>query len=121
MAEPCSCDHWKLGWKSPLSCPGTKVEAFEEWNEPGPMVRGEHCVLPKGETGGVGTRNPDARPLNNHRGEASMDRDGPERKKNIHSRKREGSVENQLSRRARLVGTWIEMIPPGMARIKEGA
>lgn len=47
MVEPCSCDHWKLGWKSPLSCPDTKVEAFEEWNEPGPMVRGEHCVLPK--------------------------------------------------------------------------
>lgn len=72
------------------SCPGTKVEAFEEWNVPG---RGERLCLSDGETSGVSTRNPDARPLNNHRGEASMNRDGPERKESILSGKREGSIE----------------------------
>jgi hypothetical protein len=41
------------------------------------------------EAGGVGTRNPDARPANNYRGEASIDRGGPERKQNILSRKKE--------------------------------
>jgi hypothetical protein len=72
------------------SCPGTKVEAFEEWNA---LVRGERLCLSEGETSGISTRNPDARPLNNHRGEASMNRDGPERKENILSGKREGSNE----------------------------
>ena len=57
-------------------------------------MRGGQSVFPKGETGGVGTRNPDARLANNDRGEASIDRDGPERKQNILSRKKE--KENQF-------------------------
>ena len=50
----------------------------------------------QGETGGVGTRNEITRPANNDRGEASIDRDGPERKQNILSRKKENQVGMQV-------------------------
>jgi hypothetical protein len=80
-------------------------------------VRGEQYVLPKGETGGVGTRNPDARPATNYRGEASIDRDGPERKQDILSRKKE----NQFGAASALSWNVDRNYSPGMARMKDGA
>src|SRR6266702_4021480 len=51
------------------SCPGilSRGPRSMYW-EPGPIVRGESCIVAEDARGGVCTRNPNARPPNNYDG-----------------------------------------------------